>query len=231
MVEIIPSINVPTFLEVQERIAKVEPARLNSPRKTESVGLGSRRSYISWCHLDVTDGVFSKHITWHDPLDLPQLETKLNCEVHLMIEQPEKILDQWLVHPIKRIIAHLEAMRNPELIIKKCREASIEIGFAIKPDTFLALLKPWFAKIDLVLLLTVPPGASGQKMYDDTFERIKHVRDACASCRIEIDGQMNRETIPLAARAGADFFVVGHAIFSSQDIPQAIQELYHAANR
>ena len=87
-IEVIPSINVPTFEEVKERIAKVEP-------------------YVKWCHLDVTDGVFSKHLTWHDPRDLPALDTKLNVEVHLMVADPEKILDQWLVKPVKRVIVHL----------------------------------------------------------------------------------------------------------------------------
>ena len=99
MAEIIPSINAATFEEVQKKIALVE-------------------SYVSWCHLDVTDGVFSKHPTWRDPYDLTRLRTRLKAEMHLMVEEPEKIVEQWLVEPIRRIIVHLEAAKNPELIIK-----------------------------------------------------------------------------------------------------------------
>ena len=77
MSQIIPSINVSTFEEVQERIKKIEP-------------------FVKWCHLDVTDGIFSKHITWHEPMDLPLIQTKLNIEVHLMIKKPEEILNESL---------------------------------------------------------------------------------------------------------------------------------------
>ena len=93
MVEVIPSINCQTFEEVQERVKKIEP-------------------YVSWCHLDVTDGIFSKHTTWNNPADVSFLDTKLKAEVHLMVQEPEKIIDQWLIRPIRRVIVHLEAVKD-----------------------------------------------------------------------------------------------------------------------
>lgn len=206
MPEIIPSINVPTFAEVQERIAKVEP-------------------YVSWCHLDVTDAVFSKHETWRDPTDLARLETKLSVEVHLMIEKPETLIEQWLAAPIKRAVVHLEALSDPESIIQKCHDAGVQVGFAIKPDTPVSLLDPWLEKVDMIVLLRVQPGASGQQMQSEMLGEIAHVRNACLECIIEIDGGVTVDNAKRAAGAGADLLTAGGAIFGKQDIEQAIKEL------
>ncbi|MBI3443027.1 MAG: hypothetical protein HY007_04640 [Candidatus Sungbacteria bacterium] len=206
MADIIPSINVPTFAEVQERITKVEP-------------------YVSWCHLDVTDGVFSKHETWRNPADLPRLETKLNAEVHLMVEKPETVIEQWLAEPIRRVIAHFEALTDPELIIRKCHDAGIQVGFAVRPDTPVALLDPWLQKVDMVLLLRVQPGASGQQIHSEMLGEIAHVRNACPGCIIEVDGGVSVDNAKRAADAGANLLVAGAAIFNQQDMQKAIEEL------
>lgn len=206
MVEIIPSINVPIFEEAREKIRKVEP-------------------HVLWCHFDITDGVFSKYLTWRNAADLEKLNTRLRFETHLMVAEPEKMVDQWLVRPIKRIIVHLEATEKFSEIIQKCRAVKIEIGLAIKPDTPVEELKPWFGKVDLVQLLTVNPGPSGQKMADNTLEKIQFVRYACPLCPIEIDGGINFETAPQVVKAGATHLVAGSVIFSSEHIGQAIQKL------
>ena len=207
MIEIIPSINAATFTEVQERIAKIEP-------------------FVSWCHLDVTDGVFSKHPTWNDPRDLPHLRTTLKCEAHLMIAEPEKVIEQWFVEPIRRVIVHLEAAKDPESIIKKCRSAGREIGLAINPETSWEVLKPWFGKADLFLPLGVPPGASGQKPdWDIILGKIAAIRQACPSCIIEADGGVNADTASRAQDAGANILVAGSAIFAAPDIGEAVSNL------
>lgn len=207
LTEIIPSINVQTFPEVQDQIKKVEP-------------------YVQWCHIDVTDGVFSKHPTWQDPADLVNLKTPLNVEAHLMVENPEAVIDQWLVPPVKRIIVHLEAMKNPGLIIEKCREKGIEIGFAIKPETSWEILKPWFNRVDMVQTLSVHPGPSGQPVdWPNMLSKIFGIHAACPGCIIEVDGGINPHTYKNAISAGANVLVVGSFIFDSSDIRSAIEEL------
>lgn len=206
MPEIIPSINVLTFAEVQERIKQVEP-------------------YVSWCHLDVTDGIFSTHPTWRNPADLPLLDTSLHVEVHLMLEEPEKIIDQWLVKPIARVIVHLEASRDIDGIIEKCRRMGIACGIAIRPDTSVSALIPWLTKADLIQILAVNPGPSGQEMNPEIFNKIRHVRSACSSCIIEMDGGINPDTAVLAREAGATLMVSAWYIFSQSDIGKAIEEL------
>lgn len=211
MVEIIPSINVRTFEEVQERVKKIEP-------------------YVKWCHLDVTDGVFSKHLTWHDPRDLLNLETSLNVEAHLMVTEPEKIIDQWLVKPVKRVIVHLEAASDMDLIIKKCRETSVEIGLAINPETFWGRLEPWFGKCDIYQVLAVHPGPSGQQIQDEIYDKVIHICKVCPACIIEVDGGINPETAKKAVGSGANLLVAGAHIFGSKDIKKAVEELKDASS-
>lgn len=209
MAEIIPAINVRTFEEVQGRIRKVEP-------------------HVKWCHLDVTDGIFSKHLTWHKASDLPLLQTNLNVEVHLMVSEPEKVIEQWLVRPVKRVIVHLEAMLNTECltVIEKCRSAGIQVGFAISPETPAERLDPWFGKVDLLQTLAVHPGPSGQQPnWPEILGKVRHIRDRCPRCNIEVDGGVNPHTYKNAIAAGANILVSGAFIFGSENIGLAIEEL------
>jgi len=223
MIEVIPSINVQTFEEVREWIKKVEP-------------------YVSWCHLDVTDGIFSKHETWRDPADLPKLagflnglagsdpakqgQTLFNVEVHLMIAEPEQYIEKWLIPPVKRIIVHVEAAKDLDLIIQKCREAGIEAGLAINPETPWDRLQPWFGKVDIVQTLNVHPGSSGQKAYwQETLPKIEHIRKSCPLCIIEVDGGVDPETAKKAIECGANLLVAGNYIFNAKDTKKAVEEL------
>lgn len=206
MTEIIPSINVSTFAQVQERINQVEP-------------------YVTWCHLDVTDGIFSSHATWRNPADLALLNTSLKIEVHLMIEKPELSIDQWLVKPIKRIIVHQEATDYMDSIIEKCRQAGIECGIAIRPDTSWDVLAVWKAKVHVMQVLAVNPGPSGQQMSSDIVDKIGHLRASCSSCMIEVDGGINPVTALQVRNAGANILVSGGYLFSQSDMGDAIKEL------
>lgn len=207
MADIIPSINTRVFDEAKKRIAQVEP-------------------HVSWCHVDVTDGVFSRHITWNNPAELAKIETRLDIEVHLMVQEPEKIIDQWLIGPVKRIIVHIEAMKDPEVTITKCRTAGVEIGFSVSPETPWEKLLPWFGKVDVVQALAVSPGPSGQEVdWPSMLGKIDGIRKACPRCIIEIDGGVNPESIKKTASAGANLFVVGNYLFSSDNIERAIGEL------
>ena len=144
MVEIIPSINVSDFDELKKRIKKVEP-------------------YAKWAHLDVSDGVFTKHVSWHEPKDLVWIKTKLKLEVHLMTDRPERTIEEWLIRPVSRIIFHQEATKDHRLLIDKIHKAKKEAGMAIKPDTPWLKLFPYIKKVDMFQLLAVSPGPSGQE--------------------------------------------------------------------
>ncbi len=206
MVEIIPSINAKTFAEVEERIKKVEP-------------------YAKWCHIDVTDGVFSSHETWRNPKDLLNLETPLNIEVHLMVSNPDEVIDDWLMPPVKRVIVHAEAIQNFDLIREKCRDRGIELGVAVNPETSAEAFEPYIGKADVFLFLTVPPGPSGNPMHPNTMGKVASLRKSCPECIIEVDGGVNEETGAAAVKAGANLLAAGKYIFDSPDIQSVIISL------
>lgn len=206
MIEIIPSINAPTFEEVQEKIAKIEP-------------------YAKWCHLDVSDGTFSSHVSWHNPADLPLLKTGLKAEAHLMVDNPERIIENWLVKPIQRVIVHLEAVKDLDLVIDKCKQAGIETGLAIRPETFLEKLKPWLGKINIVLILGVEPGPSGQKFKEEALDKTKNLRMLWPAGLIGVDGGLNSGNIKKAKEAGANVLIVSSAVFKEKEPGKAFKRL------
>jgi len=204
--EIIPSINVSSFEEVRERIRQVEP-------------------YVSWAHLDISDGIFTKHVSWHEPKDLLSFETQLRLEVHLMIQNPEKDIAQWLSTPASRFIFHQEATRSHGFLIEKINSAQREAGIAISPETPWLKLFPYFGKIELLQLLAVSPGPAGQEFQEEILHKLGHVRSLCKECTIEIDGGVDRSVARRLTRAGADILVAGNYIFSAPDIKRAIENL------
>ncbi len=206
MIEVIPSINVDSFDEVREKIRLVEP-------------------YVSWVHLDVSDGVFTKHTSWHDAKDLVGFSTSLKLEIHLMIDQPEREIDEWAVVPAERLIFHQEATHAHDIIIKKIHDAGKQAGIAIKPDTNWIKLFPYISKVDLVQFLAVHPGPSGQKFQDDILHKIKHVRSLWNDATIEVDGGITQSTARQCVHAGANALVAASAIYDAKDIGAAIEKL------
>jgi len=203
---IVPSINTDSFEEVKEKIKLVEP-------------------YVSWVHLDVADGTFTKTTTWHEPADLLSLETPLNIEVHLMMNNIEERLDNWLIAPVKRIFFHLNASADPDFVIEQCRKNNIEVGIAISPDESWTKAAHFKGKVNIFQILGVHPGPAGQKATEETFERIKEMKKFCPLCIIEVDGGINKETVKKAAEAGADIIVAATAIFSGGDVEKSIKTL------
>ncbi len=252
MAEVIPVINVPTFEEAKARIAKVAPFLHPVRSKMTMSSADSQANRTSngtgWVHVDVTDGVFSKHPTWRNPEDLPRFDQSLAVELHLMVVEPEKGIEQWLVSPVRRIIVHIETLPDVNLLIEKCHSAGVEIGLAVGPGAMWESLVPWCGKVDpvrsqtpeasadsqanrtsngvdMVQVLAVAPGPSGQEVVPDTYDKIRHIREACPECIIEVDGGMNPETARRAREAGADLIASGAYIFNSPDIQRAIKEL------
>jgi len=104
MIEIIPTIIAKDFQELEEKIKKVEP-------------------YVEWVQLDVMDGQFVENATWDKPTDLKNLETNLNLEAHLMIQNPEENIDDWIESGVKRIIIHFESTDQPKEAIERIKKA------------------------------------------------------------------------------------------------------------
>lgn len=205
-IEIIPAVNVETFEKAEQRIRLVEP-------------------YSTWVHLDIADGAFTKNTIWHDARDLVGFHTSLKIEAHLMIRDIDIRIAEWLSAPVDRVVFHVEAGHDPDLVIQKCREAGKQVGLAIVPDTSWIQLQPYWDKVDIVQTLGVHPGLAGQEIQPETYEKIAHLRASCPSCTIEVDGGMKVGTARRAALKGANIIVAASAIFGSEDVGRAIEEL------
>src|SRR3989338_5286669 len=214
MIEIIPSINVLDFSDLKKKIKKIEPY-VGDPDK----------GGIKWAHIDVSDGVFTKHVSWHEPKDLVGFKTKLKLEVHLMIDKPEKKIEEWLIKPVSRVIFHQEATRDHWFLIKKIKEAKKEAGIAIKLDTPWLKLFPYFGKVEVLQLLAVPPGPSGQEFSEEILHKIGHIRSLCKECIIEVDGGVNKRVAARCVREGANILASASFIFSSKNIEDTIGKL------
>jgi len=212
MIEIIPAINADNFEEIQRRLKLIEP-------------------YADWVQLDAADGTFTKNTIWHNSEDLAAIDTKLKIEVHLMVDAVEKRIQQWLLPNVKRIIFHLGATKDHEFVISECKKAGKEVGIAVAPSESIFKALSCNNKTDVIQILAVNPGLPGQTAQKDAFERIKEVRNFCKSCRIEVDGGMNKETAKKAVAAGADIIVSASEIFKDDNVEKNIKDFYGALNR
>lgn len=216
MIEIIPTINSEDFEEIKNKIKMVEDT--------------TTPSSVKWVQIDVADGTYTKNIIWHNPNDLLDLETSLNIEVHLMINNIDEKVHEWLIPQVKRIIFQLEASDDPEFVIEKCKKAGKEVGISLSPIVSVVKAIKYIDKVDFFQILAVNPGLAGQKTQDEAFDKIKSLRKVCESCIIEIDGGMNEETGKKAVEAGANRLAMAGAIFNNENIGEAIKKMYATFN-
>lgn len=214
MIEIIPTINSEDFEEIKKKIKMVE-----------GVTTFDVANAVKWIQIDVADGTYTKNTIWHNPNDLLDLETSLNIEVHLMINNINERVDDWLIPQVKRIIFQFEASSNPEFVIEKCKKAGKEVGISLSPIVSVESVIKYINNVDFFQILAVNPGLAGQKTQDEAFDKIKSLRKVCESCIIEVDGGMNEETGKRAVEAGANRLAMAGAIFNSDNIDDAIKKL------
>jgi len=206
MIQIIPTIIAKDFQEINEKIKKIE-------------------SYVEWAQLDVMDGEFVNNSTWNKPRELKNLETNLKLEVHLMVNNPEEVIDQWIESGVKRIIFHYEATDKHEEIIEKIKESGLEVGLAINPETSLEVIDNFIEKLNLVLIMTVNPGFGGQDFLEENLGKIKQLRGEYKDVNIGVDGGINLETALKVIQAGANLLASGSVIFNSNNIEETINRL------
>jgi ribulose-phosphate 3-epimerase len=181
--------------------------------------------YVDWIQLDIMDGQFVDNSTWNNPAELKKLETEVNLEVHLMIKNPEEMIDQWIDSGVKRIIIHFESTRHHHQLINKIKEAGLGVGLAINPDTPIEMVDNFISDLDLVLVMTVQPGRGGQELLEDTLVKIKQLREIYPNVNIEVDGGINLETASQVIQAGANLLASGSAVFDSDNIEETIRKL------
>ncbi|HUP03353.1 MAG TPA: ribulose-phosphate 3-epimerase [Bryobacteraceae bacterium] len=211
MVEIIPSILSADFARLATEIESAE------------------RGGATMLHLDVMDGHFVPNMT----IGLPVVEsirkaTKLHLDVHLMIEEPERWVEQFVRAGANSVSVHYEACRHLDGALGMIRAAGAMAGVVLNPATPVSALEDVIPVADYVLLMSVNPGFGGQKLIPYVLEKARKLaimrREKRLAFPIEIDGGVHRENLADVVRAGCDWIVTGSAVFHSADPEAKVRE-------
>jgi len=188
------------------------------------------QSDADWLHIDVMDGVFVPNISFGFPVleYIKRLSTK-PLDVHLMIVEPQKFINECKQIGAMMMNVHYEACIHLHRTISAIRQAGMKAGVTLNPHTPVELLQDIIQDVDLVLLMSVNPGFGGQKFIENTYEKIARLRELIlkknARTLIEVDGGVTLENAPKLYTAGADVLVAGNAVFKSDDIINTIKQL------
>ncbi|MEY8562962.1 ribulose-phosphate 3-epimerase [Eggerthellaceae bacterium 3-80] len=206
---------------------------MNLARDIERIDKGG----AGFIHVDVMDGHFVNNLTMGVPI-VKQLKrvTNVPLDVHLMIDNPQKQLPWYLDAGADYVTVHAEVLDENQLceIIDQIHQAGAKAGVSVKPSTSLEVLKPVVDRVDMVLIMSVEPGFSGQSYIEGSDERVAEVvlmaREKGVSPLIEVDGGMNVDTVGKVCAQGADVIVCGNAVCAASDPAAALQEIERIAN-
>ncbi|MFH0811752.1 MAG: ribulose-phosphate 3-epimerase [Pseudomonadota bacterium] len=187
-----------------------------------------------WVHVDVMDGHFVPNITIGPPVVASlRKTTKLPFDVHLMIEAPDKYIEQFAKAGADIITVHVEASTHLHRTIQFIKEQGCKAGVSLNPATPLNAIDYILPDVELVLIMSVNPGFGGQNFIPGVLPKIRDLKEIIikrgVNVEIEVDGGINVNIIGEAAKAGAEIFVAGSAVFGSEDYGKTISELRRLA--
>lgn len=182
-----------------------------------------------YIHIDVMDGLFVPSISFGMPvMESIRPLTKRVFDVHLMIQEPIRYIEQFVKAGADLITVHLEACTDVAATLEKIRACGARAGLSVKPGTSVETVYPYLQDVDMILVMTVEPGFGGQKFMYDMVEKVQALKEKIdgdmLSVDIEVDGGINAETLPLVLKAGANVIVAGTAILKG-NIAENIQKL------
>ena len=206
-----PSILSADFARLADELALVDPA-------------------MDWVHCDVMDNHFVPNLTF-GPIIVRATRalTAAFLDVHLMMERPWGMVDEFRAAGADQITVHLEACPQTREVLRQIRATGAKAGLAVKPKTPFAAVAPYLPDLDLLLVMTVEPGFGGQAFMPEMLDKVRAAHDArvaqSLSFRLEVDGGIAPGTARLAREAGADVFVAGNAVFRAADPHGALAAL------
>lgn len=188
-----------------------------------------------WIHIDVMDGHFVPNLTFGpNVVAAAKAHTDLPLDVHLMVEEPEKMINSFVEAGATGITVHAEATKNIHQVLQHIRSKGVHPGIVINPGTPVSFIEPVLSTIDMVLVMTVNPGFGGQSFIPETLQKIEQLdlyrKENDLDFLIQVDGGVNEETISLCHDSGADVFVAGSNIFGAKSPQAQIQKLKDLVN-
>ena len=186
-----------------------------------------------WLHIDVMDGHFVPNITI-GPIVVENIrkKTSMFLDCHLMINTPENYVDAFAKAGADLITIHLESVTDPLVVIKQIKKTGCKAGISINPETPFETIREIIPEVDLVLIMSVHPGFSGQKFITDDISKLKETSEVIRKTKkkiyLQIDGGINAQNAGLVKKNGADVLVAGNFIFLSDDYHHAIKLLKDA---
>ena len=193
----------------------------------------TERCGAQFLHIDVMDGIFVPSISFGMPLiESIRPITKQFFDVHLMIVEPERYIQEFVDCGADGITFHLEATKNPQKVIDRIHNAGAKAGISIKPGTALEEVYPYLSQADMVLIMSVEPGFGGQSFLPEACGRIRKTREYLdrhqLAARLVVDGGIGKKNVREVMAAGANVFVAGSAVFRKRSIEENIRRFHDA---
>ena len=187
--------------------------------------LDAERGGCDIIHVDVMDGHFVPNLTI-GPTVIRWIRkiTQLPLDVHLMIDDPMKSLEDYRKAGSDWLTVHVEAAQDIRPALDWIRQSGAKAGISLRPRTALEAILPYLKMLDLILIMTVEPGFGGQSFMGDQLEKVRRLRNDFSGM-ISVDGGVNKETAPVCIEAGADILVAGTAVFGNKNRAEAIAGL------
>ena len=212
MIKVAPSILSADFSKLGEEIIKIDQAGADM------------------IHIDVMDGHFVPNLTLGAPIvKALRTVTKLPFDVHLMINNPENLIDDFIAAGADIITIHIEAANHLHRLVQKVKSSGVKVAVSLNPTTPLNTLEEILPELDMVLLMSVNPGFGGQSFIPATLNKIARLKEMIDAKKlkidIQVDGGINLETAPKVIKHGANILVAGSAVYGSNDIKGTIAQL------